>query len=76
MRTVCYRENTAMNPNVGTVDRLIRIVLGVALLSLLVLVEGNLRWVGLLGLVMLGTAAVRFCPLYPLLGLNTCNKAP
>ncbi|HQQ62839.1 MAG TPA: DUF2892 domain-containing protein [Pseudomonadales bacterium] len=63
-----------MNANVGNVDRAIRVVLGVALLSLLVLLEGNIRWVGLLGLVMLGTAAIRFCPLYPVIGLNTCQK--
>jgi hypothetical protein len=63
-----------MNANVGNVDRAIRVVLGIGLLSLLVLLDGNIRWVGLLGLVMLGTAAVRFCPLYPLIGLNTCQK--
>jgi hypothetical protein len=63
-----------VNPNVGNTDRIIRAVLGVGLLSLLFLLDGNIRWVGLLGLVMLGTAAVRFCPAYPLLGLNTCEK--
>lgn len=63
-----------MNPNVGNTDRIIRAVLGVALLSLLFVLDGNIRWVGLLGLVMLGTAAVRFCPLYPVIGLNTCEK--
>lgn len=63
-----------MNPNIGNTDRIVRIVLGVILLSMLVLLDGNLRWVGLLGLVMLGTAALRFCPLYPVVGLNTCEK--
>lgn len=63
-----------MNPNVGNTDRIIRAVLGVVLLSLLFVLDGNIRWVGLLGLVMLGTAAMRFCPLYPVIGLNTCEK--
>jgi hypothetical protein len=63
-----------MNPNVGNTDRIIRAVLGVVLLSLLFVLDGNIRWVGLLGLVMLGTAAIRFCPVYPLIGLNTCEK--
>lgn len=63
-----------MKPNVGNTDRIIRAVLGVVLLSLLVFLDGNIRWVGLLGLVMLGTAAIRFCPLYPVVGLNTCEK--
>ncbi len=63
-----------MNANVGNVDRILRVLLGVGLLSLLLLLEGNVRWVGLLGLVMIGTALIRFCPLYPLLGINTCDK--
>jgi len=33
---------------------------------------GPLGWWGLIGLVPLGTALLGFCPLYPLLGLNTC----
>ena len=63
-----------MRPNVGNTDRIIRAVLGVVLLSLLFVLDGNIRWVGLLGLVMIGTAAIRFCPVYPLIGLDTCEK--
>ena len=33
---------------------------------------GPLGWWGLIGLVPLGTALVGFCPLYPLIGVNTC----
>ena len=67
-------QEKIMRPNVGNTDRIIRAVLGVVLLSLLFVLDGNIRWVGLLGLVMLGTAAIRFCPVYPLIGLDTCEK--
>jgi DUF2892 family protein len=65
-----------MTPNVGNLDRGLRIVLGLALLSMLVLVESNLRWLGLVGLVPLATALLRWCPVYTLLGLRTCPFAP
>nr|BCX00885.1 MAG: hypothetical protein KatS3mg041_0931 [Bacteroidota bacterium] len=60
-----------MTCNVGKVDRVIRIVLGLVLLSLF-FVGPKTPW-GLLGLVLLGTAFVRFCPIYRLLGLSTCQ---
>ncbi|MFN8988402.1 MAG: DUF2892 domain-containing protein, partial [Betaproteobacteria bacterium] len=49
-----------MKTNVGTLDRAIRIVAGLALLSLLWLLEGNARFVGLVGVVPLLTATLRF----------------
>lgn len=61
-----------MIQNVGGIDRILRIVVGLALLSLLVLLEGNARWWGLIGLVPLGTALLRWCPAYTLIGVNTC----
>lgn len=62
-----------MEKNVGQVDRVIRFILGIALLAMLLFVDGGIRWVGLLGIVMLFTAAVGYCPLYKPLGINT-NK--
>ncbi len=62
-----------MTPNVGTADRIVRVLAGLGLLSLLVVLDGNARWFGLIGLVPLLTAGVRFCPLYTLLGLRTCK---
>jgi hypothetical protein len=56
--------------NAGTVDRAIRVVLGLVLLSL-TLVGPQTLW-GLVGLVPLITGAVGFCPLYKIIGLNTC----
>ncbi len=63
-----------MNKNVGSGDRLVRVVVGVALLSLIWLLHGNVRWLGLIGIVPLLTAAMGFCPLYLLFGIRTCSK--
>lgn len=62
-----------MNKNVGTADKVVRIVLGLGLLSLLAVLQGNMRWLGLIGLVPLGTALMGFCPLYAVLGIKTCK---
>lgn len=56
--------------NAGKVDRIIRVVVGLALLSLTVTGPQSL-W-GLVGLVPLLTGLVGYCPLYSLIGLNTC----
>lgn len=61
-----------MKRNVGSIDRIVRVVLGLSLLSLLVLLPSPTRFLGLIGLVPLLTAAVNFCPLYALFGMNTC----
>lgn len=63
-----------MNRNVGSVDRAARAVLGVAAL-VSAFVTGATSGLGLVllvvALVLLGTAAVGFCPLYRLLGIST-----
>lgn len=61
-----------MNKNVGSFDRALRVIAGLALLSLVVLLDSPTRWWGLLGLVPLVTGLVSFCPLYTLLGINSC----
>ena len=60
-----------MNTNVGSIDRAVRVVLGLALLSVVVMVNGPARWLGLIGLVPLSTAAFAVCPLYTVLGIRT-----
>ena len=60
-----------MKQNVGNVDRWIRILLGVVLLSLLVFLNGPIRWIGLIGLIPLVTGILNFCPIYALLGIST-----
>jgi hypothetical protein len=62
-----------MNANVGGVDRTLRIVAGLAILSLFFILEGNARYWGLAGIVPILTGFFRFCPAYPLLGINTCS---
>ncbi len=61
-----------MPKNVGSMDRVLRMIAGLALLSLVVLLDAPARWWGLLGLVPLLTGLVSFCPLYTLLGINSC----
>ena len=58
--------------NEGKVDRVARVVLGVALLALVFV--GPKTWIGWLGLVPLVTGLVGFCPLYRLLGLRTTSE--
>jgi len=57
--------------NVGSIDRIVRVVVGLALLSLWFVLSGPARYVALAGLVPLLTAAIGFCPLYTLIGLKT-----
>ena len=61
-----------MKANVGSIDRILRIAAGIALLALLFILPGNERWWGLIGLLPLATGLFSFCPAYTLLGLNTC----
>lgn len=61
-----------MTSNVGTVDRVLRVLIGLGLLSLIFFGPKTL-W-GLVGLVPLATAAAGFCPLYRLVGLSTCRR--
>jgi len=58
-----------MKPNVGGIDRTLRIVLGLALLGAGYYYK---NWWGLIGLVPILTALVRFCPAYLPFGLSTC----
>jgi hypothetical protein len=61
-----------MKVNVGIVDRTIRIIFGLGILALFFILEGNARYLGLIGIVPLLTAAFRSCPLYSILGMSTC----
>ncbi len=58
-----------MSANVGGIDRILRIVVGLVLISLVWLVPTNWGWVGIVPLV---TGLFSFCPAYTLLGMNTC----
>lgn len=59
-----------MKANVGTIDRVLRIVAGLVLVGLAA--SGTVGMWGYIGVVPLLTGLFRFCPAYPLIGLNTC----
>lgn len=60
-----------MKPNIGSLDRTLRILAGLAILGAGFYFKS---WWGLVGLVPLLTALVRFCPAYLPLGLSTCPR--
>jgi hypothetical protein len=70
--TSTFHREGRMNVNVGRTDQLIRIIVGVGVLSLLFFLKGDARLLGLVGIVPLATGLVGYCPLYSLLGLSTC----
>ncbi len=60
--------------NVGSTDRIIRIVLGVALIvAFFMFPDASWRWFLLIGIVPLATALMGSCPLYSIFGMNTCK---
>jgi hypothetical protein len=61
-----------MTSNVGGIDRILRIVLGVVLVALAA--TGTVGVWGWLGLVPLATGLLGWCPPYSLLGINTCKN--
>lgn len=60
-----------MKINVGTPDRVLRVVIGAVLIGLAA--TETIGWWGYLGVVPLATGLFRFCPAYGLLGMNTCS---
>lgn len=68
------KELFNLKANVGKTDRIIRIILGLALLSLFFILDGGMRYIGLVGIVLLLTAFIKFCPLYAIFRVNTCSK--
>jgi hypothetical protein len=69
-----------MTPNVGTTDRFLRALVGIVLVALpfvsamAMFESGPAKWLSVaIGLVLLATSTMRFCPAYKLLGLKTCK---
>lgn len=60
-----------MKVNVGSTDRMLRIVAGIVIIALGVYYQS--LW-GIIGLVPLLTGLFRFCPLYTMLGMDTCKR--
>ncbi len=60
-----------MKVNVGGVDRIVRIVAGLALIGWVLFANGpTWAWIGI---APLATGFLNFCPAYSILGINTCN---
>jgi hypothetical protein len=62
-----------LKKNVGSIDRALRVLLGLALLAGFFLdSDGAYRWLYLIGIVPLVTGLMSSCPLYSIFGLSTC----
>ena len=64
------KGGNAMKANVGGIDRVLRIVVGLVLVALAA--TGTVGVWGWIGVIPLVTGLFRFCPFYPLLGMSTC----
>jgi hypothetical protein len=62
-----------MKKNVGKVDKIIRIIVGIVIL-LIGIVAGS--WWGIIGILPIITAIIGWCPPYQLLGISTCKVKP
>lgn len=70
-----------MSANVGTIDRVLRALIGVVALALVfigpIAAAGDWGWEQIalvaVGVIMLGTSMIKFCPLYRVFGLRTCK---
>jgi hypothetical protein len=66
-----------MTQNIAMIDRVLRVVVGLALLAYalkLGMPDTGWNWVGWIGVVPLVTAFVGFCPLYCMLGVGACAR--
>ena len=59
--------------NVGGIDKVLRIIVGIVLIATVFLVPAMNPW-GWVVLVPLLTGLFNFCPLYPILGISTCKS--
>ena len=69
-----------MTANVGSIDRILRLIIGVVLVlapfvsSMSLFAAGWVTWVSVIvGVVLVATAGMRFCPLYRIFGIRTCK---
>jgi hypothetical protein len=70
MQASSFIKELNMKTNEGGIDRGVRVVAGLALLGLMA--TGNIGVWGWLGVVLLATGLIGWCPLYTMLGVNTC----
>lgn len=66
-----------MRRNIGSVDMIVRVVIGLALIAFAMRLgfpDTGYNWIGWIGIVPLATAAIGNCPLYSVLGLTTRSR--
>ena len=66
-----------MNVNVGMVDRIVRVVIGIALIAFALnylYPNTGYNWVGWIGVIPILTAVIGNCPLYSIVGVSTCPR--
>lgn len=61
-----------MSTNVGSIDRILRVIVGIALIAFAFTSASPYAWLGYIGIVPILTAAIGWCPAYTLLGIKTC----
>lgn len=61
-----------MEKNMGNTDRIIRVVIGLIVITLGVVYHS---WLGAIGLILLITSGIGFCPLYKIIGFNSGSKS-
>ena len=59
-----------MRKNVGTIDFIVRLIIGVVIAVLGVVFKS---WLGLIAIIPIGTALIHWCPLYRIFGISTCK---
>ncbi|ADZ71393.1 YgaP family membrane protein [Polymorphum gilvum] len=66
-----------MTTNMGSLDRILRLVVGIALVLFALFGSSDIawKWVGWIGVVPIVTAAIGWCPAYTILGIKTCKSA-
>ncbi|WP_339868113.1 DUF2892 domain-containing protein [Pseudohongiella nitratireducens] len=68
-QTITPLEYSIMKCNIGKIDRVIRIILGLGIISAGFYFQS---WLGVIGLIPVAIAAMGWCPLYLPLGVSTC----
>jgi len=61
-----------LQKNIGSVERVVRMIAGIGILGLFFVLEGDARYWSLLGLMPLGTALSGWCPPYAMFGFSSC----
>lgn len=63
-----------MKTNEGSLDRAIRLIIGLIILSLWFVLQGNAKYFAIIGLIPLITGILGWCPLYSIFGINTIKR--